>query len=179
MLLWQPLRAMVYVRKVGKSVLPRISCFYYSRDHQNHEASQDSVLVHSMEFASQQDTWRSLSCLTDSTEQSAPINFIMSNRVRSVLCIAIFLLKKVVECKEWSKIQLEWGGVIYTNARKKGSGTPFQLGSLWGRTSGTAFSRSFTIILLVLCGRSNLTWLWCIYYHLCTAYFEDVWLLYQ
>lgn len=28
-----------------------------------------------------QEGWQSLSCLTDSTEQSAPINFDMSNRV--------------------------------------------------------------------------------------------------
>ncbi|XP_021935663.1 transmembrane protein 94 isoform X3 [Zootermopsis nevadensis] len=54
----------------------------HSRDHQSHGESQDSVLVHSMELTSQQDTWRSLSCLTDSTEQSAPINFIMSNRAK-------------------------------------------------------------------------------------------------
>lgn len=57
------------------------ACLCYNRDHQNHGSSQDSVLVHSMELASEQDTWRSLSCLTDSTEQSAPVNFIMSNRV--------------------------------------------------------------------------------------------------
>ncbi|PSN29814.1 hypothetical protein C0J52_24796, partial [Blattella germanica] len=48
------------------------------RELQNHRTSQDSVLIHSME----QDTWRSLSCLTDSTEQSAPVNFIMSNRAK-------------------------------------------------------------------------------------------------
>jgi hypothetical protein len=136
--------------------------------------------VHSMEFASQQDTWRSLSCLTDSTEQSAPINFIMSNRVRSVLCIAIFLLKKVVECKEWSKICLEWGGVIYTNARKKRFWNAIPAWFLVRENlRNRVLARSFTIIPLVLCGHSNLTWLWCIYYHLCTAYFEDIWLLYQ
>ena len=62
-------------------------CLCHSRDHQCHGSSQDSVLVQSMELPSQQDTWHSLSCLTDSTEQSAPINFIMSNRVRDVHCV--------------------------------------------------------------------------------------------
>ncbi|XP_023719863.1 transmembrane protein 94 isoform X3 [Cryptotermes secundus] len=62
--------------------LPDKSATNHSKDHQNHGSSQDSVLLHSMELPSQQDTWRSLSCLTDSTEQSAPINFIMSNRAK-------------------------------------------------------------------------------------------------
>jgi hypothetical protein len=32
---------------------------------------------------------------------------------------AIFLLKKVLECKEWPKTWSERGDVSYTNARKK------------------------------------------------------------
>ncbi|KAJ9576719.1 hypothetical protein L9F63_025387 [Diploptera punctata] len=52
--------------------LPNKSLINHSKEHQNHDTSQDSVIIHSMEQASQQDTWRSLSCLTDSTEQSAP-----------------------------------------------------------------------------------------------------------
>lgn len=43
--------------------------------------SQDSMLVHSIDLTSQQEAWHSISCLTDSTEQSAPVNFDMSNRV--------------------------------------------------------------------------------------------------
>nr|CAD7588508.1 unnamed protein product [Timema genevievae] len=48
--------------------------------HREHE-SQDSMLMHSDDLNSQQEMWRSLSCLTDSTEQEAPVNFDMSNRV--------------------------------------------------------------------------------------------------
>lgn len=44
-------------------------------------ASQDSVALNDAGGQPNQDAWRSLSCLTDSTEQSAPINFDMSNRV--------------------------------------------------------------------------------------------------
>ncbi|KAG8227373.1 hypothetical protein J437_LFUL000381 [Ladona fulva] len=44
--------------------------------------SQDSVLVQSVDLTSHQEAWRSLSCLTDSTEQSAPVNFDMSNRAK-------------------------------------------------------------------------------------------------
>jgi len=44
--------------------------------------SEDSVLVQSVDLGSGQEAWRSLSCLTDSTEQSAPVNFDLSNRVR-------------------------------------------------------------------------------------------------
>ncbi|XP_069685217.1 transmembrane protein 94 isoform X2 [Periplaneta americana] len=53
-----------------------------SREQQNHGTSQDSVLVQSMDLPCHQDTWHSLSCLTDSTEQSAPINFVMYNRAK-------------------------------------------------------------------------------------------------
>jgi hypothetical protein len=42
---------------------------------------------------------------------------------------AIFLLKKVPECKEWPKIQSKKGCIRYTNARKEGSGMPFLLAS--------------------------------------------------
>lgn len=38
-------------------------------------------MVQSVDLSSHQDGWPSLSCLTDSTEQSAPVNFDMSNRV--------------------------------------------------------------------------------------------------
>ncbi|XP_012258440.1 transmembrane protein 94 isoform X4 [Athalia rosae] len=44
--------------------------------------SEDSVLVQSVDLGSGQEAWRSLSCLTDSTEQSAPVNFDMSNRAK-------------------------------------------------------------------------------------------------
>ncbi|KAK0084269.1 hypothetical protein PV325_007343 [Microctonus aethiopoides] len=44
--------------------------------------SEDSVLVQSVDLASGQEAWRSLSCLTDSTEQSAPVNFDLSNRAK-------------------------------------------------------------------------------------------------
>ncbi|KAJ1527966.1 hypothetical protein ONE63_007896 [Megalurothrips usitatus] len=45
-------------------------------------ASQDSVALNDATGQPNQDAWRSLSCLTDSTEQSAPINFDMSNRAK-------------------------------------------------------------------------------------------------
>lgn len=38
-----------------------------------------SITEHSV---SPHEQWQSMSCLTDSTEQSAPVNFDMSNRVR-------------------------------------------------------------------------------------------------
>ncbi|XP_029032729.1 transmembrane protein 94 isoform X6 [Osmia bicornis bicornis] len=44
--------------------------------------SEDSVLVQSVDLGSGQEAWRSLSCLTDSTEQSAPVNFDLSNRAK-------------------------------------------------------------------------------------------------
>ncbi|XP_011498921.1 PREDICTED: uncharacterized protein KIAA0195 isoform X1 [Ceratosolen solmsi marchali] len=44
--------------------------------------SEDSVLVQSIDLGSGQEAWRSLSCLTDSTEQSAPVNFDLSNRAK-------------------------------------------------------------------------------------------------
>lgn len=44
--------------------------------------SEDSVLVQSVDLESGQEAWRSLSCLTDSTEQSAPVNFDLSNRAK-------------------------------------------------------------------------------------------------
>lgn len=37
--------------------------------------------MHSVDLGSGQEAWRSLSCLTDSTEQSAPVHFDLSNRV--------------------------------------------------------------------------------------------------
>ncbi|XP_030748034.1 transmembrane protein 94 isoform X2 [Sitophilus oryzae] len=51
------------------------------RQSENHEdtTSQDSVPVHA---DSTTHDWQSLSCLTDSTEHSAPINFDMSNRAK-------------------------------------------------------------------------------------------------
>ncbi|KAK7869540.1 hypothetical protein R5R35_002309 [Gryllus longicercus] len=48
----------------------------------DHVTSQDSVLVHSVDLTPQQEAWRSLSCLTDSTEQSAPVNFDLRNRAK-------------------------------------------------------------------------------------------------
>ncbi|CAG5101385.1 Similar to Tmem94: Transmembrane protein 94 (Mus musculus) [Cotesia congregata] len=52
--------------------------------HREHDTikSEDSVLVQSVELGSGQEAWRSLSCLTDSTEQSAPVNFDLSNRAK-------------------------------------------------------------------------------------------------
>ncbi|XP_043281137.1 transmembrane protein 94 isoform X2 [Venturia canescens] len=52
--------------------------------HREHETvrSEDSVLVQSVDLGSGQEAWRSLSCLTDSTEQSAPVNFDLSNRAK-------------------------------------------------------------------------------------------------
>lgn len=47
--------------------------------------SEDSVLVQSVDLGSGQEGWRSISCLTDSTEQSAPVNFDLSNRVSGLL----------------------------------------------------------------------------------------------
>lgn len=47
-------------------------------EHQEDAQSQDSAPVHA---DSTTHDWQSMSCLTDSTEQSAPINFDMSNRV--------------------------------------------------------------------------------------------------
>ncbi|XP_066253701.1 transmembrane protein 94 isoform X1 [Euwallacea similis] len=48
-------------------------------ENQDDVASQESVPVHA---ESTTHDWQSLSCLTDSTEQSAPINFDMSNRAK-------------------------------------------------------------------------------------------------
>ncbi|XP_050295588.1 transmembrane protein 94 isoform X2 [Anthonomus grandis grandis] len=55
--------------------------FHVRRQSENHDevTSQDSVPVHA---DSTTHDWQSLSCLTDSTEQSAPINFDMSNRAK-------------------------------------------------------------------------------------------------
>lgn len=44
--------------------------------------SQDSIQL--QETCAMQHDWQSLSCLTDSTEHSAPINFDMSNRVSKI-----------------------------------------------------------------------------------------------
>lgn len=63
-----------YKKKKSKSL------FYFFREHDTIK-SEDSVLVQSVELGSGQEAWRSLSCLTDSTEQSAPVNFDLSNRV--------------------------------------------------------------------------------------------------
>lgn len=47
--------------------------------------------------------WQSLSCLTDSTEQSVPINFDMSNRVSvkvlryKIICISFVILGKTTK----------------------------------------------------------------------------------
>ncbi|XP_067006534.2 endoplasmic reticulum magnesium-transporting P-type ATPase [Anabrus simplex] len=49
---------------------------------EDHVTSQDSVLVHSIDLSPQQEPWHSLSCLTDSTEQSAPVNFDLRNRAK-------------------------------------------------------------------------------------------------
>ncbi|XP_059477239.1 transmembrane protein 94 isoform X2 [Neocloeon triangulifer] len=46
------------------------------------KGSKDSMFVQSVDLTSQPDPCRSLSVLTDSTEQSAPVNFDMSNRAK-------------------------------------------------------------------------------------------------
>lgn len=51
-----------------------------------HRISVDSVQLGN-DVSSIGHEWQSLSCLTDSTEQSAPVNFDMSNRVRNSLKI--------------------------------------------------------------------------------------------
>ncbi|XP_066585135.1 endoplasmic reticulum magnesium-transporting P-type ATPase isoform X2 [Prorops nasuta] len=53
-----------------------------SQREQDTVRSEDSVLVQSVDLGSGQEAWRSLSCLTDSTEQSAPVNFDLSNRAK-------------------------------------------------------------------------------------------------
>jgi hypothetical protein len=62
-------------------------------------------------------------------------NLIVSSISLAPLQAPLFFLgKKALECKEWSNIWLERGGISYTDARKKGSRTPFQLVSgvlLW------------------------------------------------
>ncbi|XP_055605027.1 transmembrane protein 94 isoform X2 [Uranotaenia lowii] len=50
----------------------------HHHNHHHRRASQDSAL----DCAANDENCRSLSCLTDSTEQSAPINFDMSNRAK-------------------------------------------------------------------------------------------------
>lgn len=45
------------------------------------QTSQESVQIQTVDLNCQTHDWQSLSCLTDSTEHSAPINFDMSNRV--------------------------------------------------------------------------------------------------
>lgn len=45
-----------------------------------HKTSHDSIHM-ANDWGALAHDWQSLSCLTDSTEQSAPINFDMSNRV--------------------------------------------------------------------------------------------------
>ncbi|KAK6643306.1 hypothetical protein RUM43_004811 [Polyplax serrata] len=44
--------------------------------------SEDSVIVQSADLNSQPEPWRSLSCLTDSTDQSVPVNFDIWNRAK-------------------------------------------------------------------------------------------------
>lgn len=64
---------------------------------QDDATSQDSLPVHA---DSTTHDWQSLSCLTDSTEQSVPINFDMSNRVslvRSTHCQTLILDQRVFQ----------------------------------------------------------------------------------
>lgn len=58
--------------------------------------SEDSVLVQSVDLGSGQEGWRSISCLTDSTEQSAPVNFDLSNRVSRFLFRLSFISQYVI-----------------------------------------------------------------------------------
>lgn len=50
-------------------------------EEQQKNASQDSLQLHTVDLATGAHDFQSLSCLTDSTEHSAPVNFDMSNRV--------------------------------------------------------------------------------------------------
>jgi hypothetical protein len=55
---------------------------------------------------------------------------------------ALYFLKKGSETKRVIQKPKIWsmkGGISYTNARNKGSGTLFRLASLWERTSETVF----------------------------------------
>lgn len=45
------------------------------------KTSQESIQLQTIDLNCPNHDWQSLSCLTDSTEHSAPINFDMSNRV--------------------------------------------------------------------------------------------------
>lgn len=63
--------------------------YEYTHDESSRVGSGDSMNM--MEMGAVTHEWQSLSCLTDSTEQSAPVNFDMSNRV-SVLCVRFNLL---------------------------------------------------------------------------------------
>ncbi|XP_058443987.1 transmembrane protein 94 isoform X3 [Malaya genurostris] len=68
---------------IKKTVLDRCNDNFELGDLRHHQAqtsrtSQDSA----MDCAAHDENCRSLSCLTDSTEQSAPINFDMSNRAK-------------------------------------------------------------------------------------------------
>lgn len=47
--------------------------------------SQESIQLQTVDLNYPNHDWQSLSCLTDSTEHSAPINFDMSNRVLRLL----------------------------------------------------------------------------------------------
>lgn len=71
-----------------------IITFFKSREHDTMR-SEDSVLVQSVDLGSGQEAWRSLSCLTDSTEQSAPVNFDLSNRVSQRYTIRASKLYKI------------------------------------------------------------------------------------
>lgn len=61
-------------------------------DDEQNGTSQDSVQLQTVDLNYPNHDWQSLSCLTDSTEHSAPINFDMSNRVS-------FVLRNVSSCK--------------------------------------------------------------------------------
>ncbi|XP_058796297.1 transmembrane protein 94 isoform X3 [Phymastichus coffea] len=65
-----------------KSSQPKSALGHRYSTEQETVRSEDSVLVQSIDLGSGQEAWRSLSCLTDSTEQSAPVNFDLSNRAK-------------------------------------------------------------------------------------------------
>lgn len=52
-----------------------------TEDEDHKVTSQESIQIQTVDLNYPSHDWQSLSCLTDSTEHSAPINFDMSNRV--------------------------------------------------------------------------------------------------
>lgn len=56
------------------------------------------------------EAWQSLSCLTDSTEQSAPVNFDMSNRV--ILTYFFCMIISPVSCRQIFYVSLSQSNLV-------------------------------------------------------------------